>query len=170
MILKFLLILLPNWGGSWQCPYGLYIKYHRHPDTSSLYSKLDRYPAPRVEYESSCAVKTNSNSTASLDISLKVYSFDKSSKCDLILLHKSWSRAYFASIWKCIFIMIVIAIANKIYIKCDVTSERYLMWHTSTHCGLVTPNGDINLSQHWPMQYLVVWRHPNITWTNVDLQ
>ena len=38
-----------------------------------------------------------------------------------------------------------------------------------THCGLVTPGGDIDLGQHWLRQWLVAWRHQAITWTNVDL-
>ena len=36
-------------------------------------------------------------------------------------------------------------------------------------CGLVTPNGYIDLSQHWFRSWLVAWRHQVITWTNVDL-
>ena len=28
-----------------------------------------------------------------------------------------------------------------------------------THCGLVTPYGDIDLGQHWVRSWLVVWRH-----------
>ena len=42
-----------------------------------------------------------------------------------------------------------------------------LLW--LTHCGLVTPYGDIDLRQHWFRQWLVAWRHQAITWTNVDL-
>ena len=38
-----------------------------------------------------------------------------------------------------------------------------------THCGLVTPYGDINLGQHWLRQWLVAWWHQAITWTNIDL-
>ena len=38
-----------------------------------------------------------------------------------------------------------------------------------THCGLVTPYGGRDLSQHWLRQWLVAWRHQAITWTNVDL-
>ena len=38
-----------------------------------------------------------------------------------------------------------------------------------THCGLVTPYGNINLGQHWLRYWLVAWRHQAITWTNVDL-
>ena len=38
-----------------------------------------------------------------------------------------------------------------------------------THCGLVTPYGDIDTGQHWFRQWLLVWRHQTITWTNVDL-
>ena len=37
-----------------------------------------------------------------------------------------------------------------------------------THCGLVTPYGVGNLSQHWLRQWLVAWRHQAITRTNVD--
>ena len=38
-----------------------------------------------------------------------------------------------------------------------------------THCGLVTPFGDIDLGQHWLRQWLGAWRHQAITWTNVAL-
>ena len=38
-----------------------------------------------------------------------------------------------------------------------------------TQCGLMTPYGDINLSQLWLRQWLVAWQHQAITWTNVDL-
>ena len=38
-----------------------------------------------------------------------------------------------------------------------------------THCGLVTPYGSRDLSQHWFRQWLVAWWHQAITWTNVDL-
>ena len=34
-----------------------------------------------------------------------------------------------------------------------------------THCGIVTPYGEINIGQHW----LVAWRHKVIAWTNVGL-
>ena len=34
---------------------------------------------------------------------------------------------------------------------------------------LVTPYGDIDLGQHWLMQWLVAWRHQAIAWTNADL-
>ena len=37
-----------------------------------------------------------------------------------------------------------------------------------THCGLVTPYGDVELGQHWLRFWLVAWRHQAITWT-VDL-
>ena len=38
-----------------------------------------------------------------------------------------------------------------------------------THCGLVTPNGDKDLDQHWLRQWLAAWRHQAITWTNADV-
>ena len=38
-----------------------------------------------------------------------------------------------------------------------------------THCGLVTPYGNMELGQYWLRQRLVAWRHQAITWTNVDL-
>ena len=38
-----------------------------------------------------------------------------------------------------------------------------------THCGLVTPYGDMYLDQHWLRQWLVAWQQQAITWTNVDL-
>ena len=37
-----------------------------------------------------------------------------------------------------------------------------------THCGLVTPYGDIELGQHWLRSWLVAWPNQSITWTNVD--
>ena len=37
-----------------------------------------------------------------------------------------------------------------------------------THCGLLTPYGDIDLGQHWIRYWFVAWRHQAITWTNVD--
>ena len=38
-----------------------------------------------------------------------------------------------------------------------------------SHHGLVTPYGDIDLSQHWFRLCLDAWRHQAITWTKVDL-
>ena len=40
--------------------------------------------------------------------------------------------------------------------------------YSLTHCGLVTPYGDMELGQHCLRQWLVAWRHQAITWTNVD--
>ena len=40
---------------------------------------------------------------------------------------------------------------------------------TLTHCGLVMPYIDIELSQHRLRLWLDAWRHQAITWTNVDL-
>ena len=37
-----------------------------------------------------------------------------------------------------------------------------------TYCGLVMPDGDRDLGQHWLRQWIVAWRHQAITWTNVD--
>ena len=37
-----------------------------------------------------------------------------------------------------------------------------------THCGLVTPYGDIDLGQHWLKKSLVAWWNQAITWANVD--
>ena len=37
-----------------------------------------------------------------------------------------------------------------------------------THRGLVTPYGDIELSQHWLRQWLVAWQCQTIIWTNSD--
>ena len=34
---------------------------------------------------------------------------------------------------------------------------------------LVTPNGDVNLGQHWLTLWLVAWRHQTITLINVDI-
>ena len=51
---------------------------------------------------------------------------------------------------------------------CYPLSEQ--AWNELTHCGLVTPYGDINLWQHWLRQWLAAWRHQAIAWTfNVDL-
>ena len=38
-----------------------------------------------------------------------------------------------------------------------------------THCGLVTPYGDIDLGKYWLRQWLVAWRYQAITLTNTDL-
>ena len=38
-----------------------------------------------------------------------------------------------------------------------------------SHCGLVTPYGDMELGQHWLRLWRVAWRHQAITWTNIDL-
>ena len=38
-----------------------------------------------------------------------------------------------------------------------------------THCGLMTPYGNIELGQHWLKERLVAWQHQAITWANVDL-
>ena len=38
-----------------------------------------------------------------------------------------------------------------------------------THCGLVTPYGDMELGEHRLRQWLAAWRHQAITWTKVDL-
>ena len=40
---------------------------------------------------------------------------------------------------------------------------------SSTHCGLVTPYGEVDLGQHGFRQWLVAWRHQAITWANVDV-
>ena len=45
-------------------------------------------------------------------------------------------------------------------------------WHKKqhlSHCGILTPYGDINLGQYWLRYWLVAWRHQAITWINVDL-
>ena len=38
----------------------------------------------------------------------------------------------------------------------------------TTHCGLVTTYGDIELGKHWLGSWMVVQPHQAITWTNVD--
>ena len=38
-----------------------------------------------------------------------------------------------------------------------------------THCGVVTPYGDIELGQPWLRYWLVAWKHQTISWTNIDL-
>ena len=35
-----------------------------------------------------------------------------------------------------------------------------------THCGQVTPYGNIDLGQHWFRQWLVAWQHQAITYAN----
>ena len=58
--------------------------------------------------------------------------------------------------------------ASQLILLCRVVSEnRVFIAVTLTHCGLVTPYGDIDLGQHWVRQWLVFWRHQAITWTNV---
>ena len=37
-----------------------------------------------------------------------------------------------------------------------------------THCGLVTPFGDIDVSQYCLSQWLDAWQHDAITWTNIE--
>ena len=37
-----------------------------------------------------------------------------------------------------------------------------------THCGRMTPHGDIDLGKHWLRYWLVTWWHQAITWTGVD--
>ena len=43
------------------------------------------------------------------------------------------------------------------------------LWCSSTHCGLMMPYGDINLCQHWPWWWLVVWQHQPITRINDNI-
>ena len=50
-----------------------------------------------------------------------------------------------------------------------MASESTAIQPFLTHCGLLTPYGDRDLSQHWLRESLVAWRHQAITWTNVDL-
>ena len=40
--------------------------------------------------------------------------------------------------------------------------------HDLTHCGLMTQYGITYLGQHCFGLWLVAWRYPAITWTNVD--
>ena len=68
----------------------------------------------------------------------------------------------------------------------DVTVMRYFLWlhwsrssdpgrrmcvnlseQVKTHCGLVTPYGDIDLGQHWLRWRLDAWRHQANTWIYV---
>ena len=64
-------------------------------------------------------------------------------------------------------------VMRKMFLFDDVIKQTHddtVHWlNRLTHCGLVTPYGDINLGQHWLRQWLVVWQHQTITWTNVDL-
>ena len=48
-------------------------------------------------------------------------------------------------------------------------ADAYMHHLALTHCGLVTPLGDIDLGQHWLRNWLVAWWPQTITWTNVDL-
>ena len=43
-----------------------------------------------------------------------------------------------------------------------------MIWNNglSTHCGQVTPYGNIDLGQQWFRQWLVAWQHQAITLTN----
>ena len=48
----------------------------------------------------------------------------------------------------------------------------YVFWQMHvviTLRGLLTSYGDIELDQHWLMQWHVAWRHQAITWANLDL-
>ena len=45
----------------------------------------------------------------------------------------------------------------------------YLSPTTSTRCGLVTIYGDIDLGQHCPRLWFVVWRHQAITWIDTNI-
>ena len=51
-------------------------------------------------------------------------------------------------------------ILGSLWCMCHITSL--------THCGPVTPYGDIGLSQYWLRKWLVAWRHQAIAWTNVE--
>ena len=61
---------------------------------------------------------------------------------------------------------------NQMVILIHIDWSFYDIWHQSfsnlTHCGLVTPYGNINLCQHRLRLWLVAWWHQAITWTNVD--
>ena len=58
---------------------------------------------------------------------------------------------------------------------CDGDQLLYMMaicvsFHVnSTHCGLVTPHGDIDVGRYWLKQWLIAWRHQVIEWTNANL-
>ena len=47
--------------------------------------------------------------------------------------------------------------------------NRHLLACELTHCGLVMPNDNKDLSQHCFMWWIGAWRHQSITWTNVGL-
>ena len=49
------------------------------------------------------------------------------------------------------------------------THRKLLKYTLKTHCGLVTPYGDIKLGQQLIRWRLFAWRHQAITWSNVDL-
>ena len=51
----------------------------------------------------------------------------------------------------------------------SISPQQNVVATASTHCGLVTPFGDIDLGQHWLREWLGAWRHQAITQTKVDL-
>ena len=57
------------------------------------------------------------------------------------------------------------------YWKCRPPKGGHLVQFSIylTHCGLMTPYGDIDLDQHWLRLCLVAWRHQATAWTNFDL-
>ena len=63
-------------------------------------------------------------------------------------------------------------VSNQQDLSLELTDHSVSWLHLAelllTHCGLVTPYGDMELGQHWLRQWLVAWRHQAITWTNVD--
>ena len=53
------------------------------------------------------------------------------------------------------------------YLFCAQSSTSYYLPHLIL-CGTKTPYGDTDLGQLWLRQWLIVWRHKAITWSNVD--
>ena len=58
---------------------------------------------------------------------------------------------------------------TKYMLKTSETWNEIVCLNNSTHCGLATPYGDIDLCQHWFRYRLIIRRHQAITWSNVDL-
>ena len=99
-------------------------------------------------------------------------------ECTWFILHKHWyvsfgykykmpwmsHSLYFMhnqlKMW-CVFHNFEVWLCNSEYALC--MCEIHL-----THCGLVMPNGNIDLGQHWFRYRLVAWWHQVITSANFD--
>ena len=63
---------------------------------------------------------------------------------------------------------VILYITLSCWTSLEIGSNEAVYICPLTHCGLVTPYGDIDLGQHSSRQWLVAWQHQAITWTNVD--